>query len=62
MNTGRQVISITPAGRPKIKALFNPTEYTLAKANQIAEAAVPGLEAPIRQHTNAGYGSLFRYL
>jgi hypothetical protein len=58
MNTGRQVISITPAGRPKIKALFNPTEYTLAKTNQIAEAAVPGLEAPILQYIHGNTRTL----
>jgi len=54
----RQVISITPAGHPSFNALFNPTEYTLAKANQIAEAAIPGLEAPILQYVNGNTRTL----
>ena len=30
----------------EIAVLFNPTEYRLNKANQFAEVAIPGLEAP----------------
>lgn len=54
----RQVISITPKGQSAFSALFNPTEYTLAKANQIAEAAVPGLEAPILQYVHGNTRTL----
>ncbi|KYF92557.1 hypothetical protein BE18_16825, partial [Sorangium cellulosum] len=32
-----------------INVLFNPTEYTIAQSNQLAEIGVPGLEAPIIQ-------------
>jgi hypothetical protein len=38
--------TITPMGGGDIKVLFNPTQYQLSKANQFAEVAVPGLEAP----------------
>jgi hypothetical protein len=55
----RQVISIDPRNQgKKFSALFNPTEYTLAKANQIAEAVVPGLEAPILQYVNGNTRTL----
>lgn len=32
-----------------IKVQFNPPEYTIAKAAQIAEIAIPGIDAPILQ-------------
>jgi Contractile injection system tube protein/LysM domain len=54
----RQVIKISPANQSSFTALFNPTEYTVAKANQIAEAAVPGLEAPILQYVHGNTKTL----
>jgi hypothetical protein len=32
-----------------LDVLYNPTEYTLAKSNQIAEIAIPGLDSPLLQ-------------
>jgi hypothetical protein len=32
-----------------LEVLYNPTEYTLAKSNQIAEIAIPGLDSPLLQ-------------
>ncbi|MBI5877223.1 MAG: LysM peptidoglycan-binding domain-containing protein [Chloroflexi bacterium] len=37
-----------PVGAP-IRVKFNPTEFTLAKNAQVAEIAIPGLDAPILQ-------------
>jgi contractile injection system tube protein len=54
----RQLISITPAGKPAFNVLFNPTNYSVSKANQIAEAAIPGLEAPILQYVNGNTRTL----
>src|SRR5271154_2001868 len=54
----RQVISITPAGQSPFNVLFNPTEYSLSKSNQIGEAAVPGLEAPILQYVHGNTRTL----
>jgi contractile injection system tube protein len=54
----RQIIKITPANQASFNALFNPTDYTVAKANQIAEAAVPGLEAPILQYVHGNTRTL----
>jgi hypothetical protein len=34
---------------PVVSVSFNPTEYTLNKAAQIAEVAIPGLDSPILQ-------------
>jgi nucleoid-associated protein YgaU len=34
---------------PPLQVQFNPTEYTLAKANQIAEVPIPGLDTAILQ-------------
>lgn len=34
---------------PAIDVLFNPTEYSLSKANQYAEIPVPGLDSPLIQ-------------
>jgi Contractile injection system tube protein/LysM domain len=58
MATERQVISISPEGGTQFNARFNPTEYTVAKANQIAEAGVPGLEAPILQYIHGNTRTL----
>src|SRR6516225_6324430 len=38
----------TPTGAP-FDVLYNPTEYTLSKSNQIAEINIPGLDSPILQ-------------
>ncbi len=38
----------TEGGR-RLKVQFNPTDYTLTKANQLAEVGVPGLDSPILQ-------------
>lgn len=54
----RQLVSITPAGKPSFKVLFNPTNYSISKANQIAEAAVPGLNAPILQYVHGNTRTL----
>ena len=37
-----------PTG-PAMDVLYNPTEYTLAKAAQFAEVPIPGLDSPILQ-------------
>ena len=42
-------LTITPEKGSPIKALFNPERYTLAKAVQIAEIAIPGLDSPVLQ-------------
>ncbi len=34
---------------PGLEVQFNPTEYTLNKANQVAEVTIPGLDSPILQ-------------
>jgi len=54
----RELISITPAGQSAFNVLFNPTNYSIAKANQIAEAAIPGLEAPILQYVHGNTRTL----
>jgi hypothetical protein len=38
-----------PMVLPVIPVQFNPTEYTLTKGAQIAEIAIPGIDAPILQ-------------
>jgi nucleoid-associated protein YgaU len=48
------IIEVEPKDRgPNLPAVipvqFNPPEYTLAKAAQIAEIAIPGIDAPILQ-------------
>src|SRR5215469_15460690 len=53
-----QHISIQPEGHDAFKVLFNPTQYTIEKGNQIAEAAIPGLEAPILQYVHGNTRSL----
>ncbi|KOU08794.1 hypothetical protein ADK86_03275 [Streptomyces sp. NRRL F-5755] len=40
---------ITPDGGQPVPVLFNPTQYTLDRSNQIAEIPVPGLGAPVLQ-------------
>lgn len=32
-----------------LEVLYNPTEYTLVKSNQVAEIAIPGLDSPLLQ-------------
>jgi hypothetical protein len=53
-----QHISIQPEGHDAFKVLFNPTQYSVDKANQIAEAAIPGLEAPILQYVHGNIRTL----
>lgn len=53
-----QKITITPAGQGEIKALFNPTQYSIEKSNQIAEIAVPGLGSPILQFVRGNLRTL----
>jgi nucleoid-associated protein YgaU len=50
--------SITPEGQDSIAVLFNPTQYGIDKGNQIAESAVPGLEAPILQYVRGNTRTL----
>ena len=49
---------IEPEGGERIKVLFNPNQYSLDKANQIAEIAIPGLEAPVLQYVRGGSRTL----
>lgn len=53
-----QKISITPKGHPAIQALFNPTQYGVDKGNTIAQAAIPGLVAPILQYVHGNMRTL----
>jgi len=41
-----------------VEVLFNPAEYALAKENAFAQAAVPGLSAPLLQFVNGGLETL----
>jgi hypothetical protein len=50
--------SIQPEGKSSIDVLFNPNVYTVEKSNQIAESAVPGLEAPILQYVHGNSRTL----
>jgi nucleoid-associated protein YgaU len=50
--------TITPKGKGAITVLFNPTNYTIAKANQIAETGIPGLDAPILQYVHGNTRTL----
>ncbi len=50
--------SIQPEGQGAIDVLFNPTQYGIDKANQIAEAGVPGLESPILQYVRGNTRTL----
>lgn len=49
---------ITPKGKPKIPVLFNPTQYSVEKSNQIAEIGIPGLSAPILQYVRGNTRTL----
>jgi LysM repeat protein len=49
---------IEPEDQPPIEVLFNPTQYSLEKSNQIAEIGVPGLGAPILQYVRGNARSL----
>jgi hypothetical protein len=51
-------VAITPQGKSEIKALFNPNQYSVNKANSIAEAAIPGLEAPILHYVHGNTRTL----
>jgi len=51
-------VVITPQGKSEIKALFNPNQYSVNKSNSIAEAAIPGLEAPILQYVHGNTRTL----
>lgn len=53
-----QKITISPRHMPSFKVLFNPTEYSLSKANTIAEAAIPGLGSPILQYVHGNVRTL----
>ena len=53
-----QKATIQPEGQGVIQALFNPNAYTVEKSNQIAEAAVPGLQAPILQYVHGNTRTL----
>jgi hypothetical protein len=53
-----QHISIEPEGQAAFDVLFNPDQYSLEKANQIAEIGVPGLESPILQYVHGNNRSL----
>jgi hypothetical protein len=50
--------SIQPEGDAAIIVLFNPNTYTVEKSNQIAESAVPGLQAPILQYVHGNTRTL----
>lgn len=49
---------ITPEGEERIPVLFNPTQYSLEKGNQIAEIGIPGLGAPILQYVRGNTRTL----
>lgn len=53
-----QHITIAPKGQDSFQALFNPTEYSVEKGNTIAQAAIPGLEAPILQYVHGNMRTL----
>jgi nucleoid-associated protein YgaU len=50
--------TIQPEGKSAIDVLFNPNVYSLEKSNQIAESAVPGLQAPILQYVHGNTRTL----
>src|SRR3954469_24519198 len=43
-------LTIIPETGPEIRALFNPERYTVSKSLQLAEVAIPGLDAPVVQY------------
>jgi hypothetical protein len=49
---------ITSEGDAAIPVLFNPTQYSLDKGNQIAEIGIPGLGAPILQYVRGNTRTL----
>jgi len=51
-------VHIRPKNKAEFDVLFNPTQYSVEKANQIAEAAIPGLQAPILQYVHGNTRSL----
>lgn len=51
-------VSIVPEGQGQINVLFNPTDYSVAKSNTIAEIAIPGLESPILQYVRGNTRTL----
>src|SRR5271166_4088037 len=53
-----QHIFITPEGQASFQVLFNPTQYSVDKANTIAQAAIPGLQAPILQYVHGNMRTL----
>jgi hypothetical protein len=53
-----QQISITPENHPSFQVLFNPTQYSVDKGNTIAQAAIPGLVAPILQYVHGNMRTL----
>lgn len=42
-------LTILPENKGPIQALFNPERYTVSKSLQLAELAIPGLDAPVVQ-------------
>jgi hypothetical protein len=50
--------SIEPESQGAIDVLFNPTQYSIEKSNQIAEIAIPGLESPILQYVHGNTRTL----
>ena len=42
-------LTILPENKGRIQALFNPERYTVSKSVQLAEVAIPGLDAPVVQ-------------
>lgn len=55
---GLQQVTIEPEGQQSFTVLFNPTEYTVEKGNQLAEIGVPGLSAPIIQYVHGNTRTL----
>jgi hypothetical protein len=43
-------LTILPENGGPIQALFNPEKYTVSKSVQLAEIAIPGLDAPVVQY------------
>jgi nucleoid-associated protein YgaU len=53
-----QRASIKPEGGSAFSVLFNPNQYTIDKANTLAETGIPGLEAPILQYVRGNTRTL----
>jgi nucleoid-associated protein YgaU len=53
-----QRASIQPEHGSTFNVLFNPTQYTIEKSNSLAEAGIPGLEAPILQYVHGNTRTL----